>query len=330
MEDANEEGLTPIELAATNKHWDLVIMIADRYSKDAEDKKQYARVLVLAVRENEMRAVQSLIAAKVLEQDTVCWSVSDTGNTYLHYAVQVSHEPILQVLTQERLITNPLFKAAFFCENKEGLTPFMLALKTNTSAIIPLMSCMQLLDSRTKLNVFLAAGEDLLRVAQSNELVFSALLQHTATMNYSEHERLYNASWLDKELGLYPSIYENRIRCLIHGLLNGPHQLIDVDRKYIVQSMSAMFDDLMRTNKSAIELAFIHNQFAYLLDRLNRQSRRPSGCYQFFCGIQWTEKNQKQLQMVSKLEETIGKLRPSLLSLESALEGAQQSRRHIL
>ena len=94
--------------------------------------------------------------------------------------------------------------------------------------------------------------------------------------------------------------------------------------------MSAMFDDLMRTNKSAIELAFIHNQFAYLLDRLNRQSRRPSGCYQFFCGIQWTEKNQKQLQMVSKLEETIGKLRPSLLSLESALEGAQQSRRHIL
>ena len=326
LEDKDDHGRTPIVLAAMKMHWDVVIKIASHFHTDDEDKMHYTTALWYAVSFNHTLAVRALIDAKTLECDRCHLVVgSDNGNTLFHYAIRISHESILNVLTRESWSNKSIFNAAFTVKNNDGFTPFRLALRTNPIAVTSLMKHMKLFYSRTKLQIFQNAGDDLIRAAQSNRFVFSDLLRQTATMNSLDHEQLYNDTWLEKERGFYPSIYENRIQCLIHELLKEPSLLIDVNKRHLVEVMRRMFDRYMASTKSVKELAVVLKEFSPFLDKLKKQSRQPSGWYLFFCCTQWTEENKKEAEKIFKLAETIEKLTSPESLLESAPLGPVQS-----
>ncbi|MCX7115044.1 MAG: hypothetical protein NTW08_03950 [Gammaproteobacteria bacterium] len=127
LEMENAEGLTPIYLAIKEKKWEVVKLLLGT----KEEKKRLAgRVLSNLACSHRTEAFSQFIQEVGLIKDMSFSSDSTTHNTLFHYIVQ--HNDIIMLQSMLNGLKTAFYTtghAALMQKNKDGLTPFDLAVK---------------------------------------------------------------------------------------------------------------------------------------------------------------------------------------------------------
>lgn len=179
----NAKNETPIASAATEKHWDSVIAIANARKENA-NRYQYGSALLTASESNQLLAVEALLKAGA----SLNWFHPSNNNRSLHYAASHNNAPMVSVLLQHG--ANPALK------NTAGQTPIVLAAKKNCwDAVIAFAHTQN--DERDHAEygyaLFLAASANQLNAVEALLQARARTTWHdTNTMNTTLHQAASN------------------------------------------------------------------------------------------------------------------------------------------
>ncbi len=112
----NEKGKTPIELAAENKQWKCVVIIANskKEEENAHDSR-YGSALLEAVKADELNVAKKLLKASA----SLNWQTTADENRLLHHAVLNNNPEMISLLLE--------YGANLTLKNKDGRTLIQLA-----------------------------------------------------------------------------------------------------------------------------------------------------------------------------------------------------------
>ncbi|CAB9510301.1 ANK [Seminavis robusta] len=143
LEQENEEGLTPLDLARQSNMHDLISFLQNPPSEDSSMDSSYrmvdlrpqvpvnesmARSLLKFAEDGNLRDVVALVKSGI----DPSWATSDTGESPLHMACKNGHAPVVQRLLDEG--ANPNAQTTV-----RGETPLHLAVQNGSLAIVAML-----------------------------------------------------------------------------------------------------------------------------------------------------------------------------------------------